>query len=113
LHDGELLVGVSEVEHFGRHRNAFGFLRLLFASLVIVSHATELFDGNREREPLTRLFGTISFGDLAVDGFFIISGYLVVGSYLKRPAIGEYLLTQARRLSREAVNAGIVGSAKS
>ena len=55
---------MSQVEH-SKHRNAFDFLRLLSAFLVIVSHATALFDGNRQREVLTRLFGTISFGDLA------------------------------------------------
>lgn len=101
-------MGVSDVEYSGRHRDAFGFLRLLFASLVIVSHATELFDGNREREPLTRLFGTISFGELAVDGFFIISGYLVIASYLKRPVISQYLLRRVARIYPGFVVASIV-----
>lgn len=101
-------MAAGDVEHFGRHRNAFGFLRLLFASLVIVSHATELFDGNRQREPLTRLFGTISFGELAVDGFFIISGYLVVASYLRRPAIGQYLMRRVARIYPGFIVASVV-----
>lgn len=101
-------MAASEAEHSARHRNAFGFLRLLFASLVIISHAPELLDGNRGREALTRLFGTISFGELAVDGFFIISGYLVVGSYLKRPVIGEYLLKRSARIYPGFIVASIV-----
>src|SRR5689334_20240027 len=91
-------VSTVDVERFARPANAFGFLRLLFASLVIVSHVTELADGNRSRELLARLFGTISFGDLAVDGFFIISGYLIVGSYLKHSALLPYLRKRVARI---------------
>ena len=79
-------------------RNAFGFLRLFFASLVIVSHTPEMVDGTREREPLTLLFGTISFGDLAVDAFFIISGYLITASFLSRPQIVPYLWRRIGRI---------------
>jgi peptidoglycan/LPS O-acetylase OafA/YrhL len=47
--------------------NNFGFLRLLFAALVVVSHSPELVDGNTSREILTQIFGTMSFGGIAVD----------------------------------------------
>lgn len=69
----------------------------MFASLVIVAHTPELIDGNRSREILTSLFGTITFGDLAVDGFFIISGFLITGSLVKRPDVRGYL---TRRIAR-------------
>ena len=80
-----------------RHGNGFGFLRLFFAALVIVSHTPEMADGNRSRELLTRAFGTISFGELAVDAFFLISGYLICASYL---AHGNALIYLKRRIAR-------------
>lgn len=81
-----------------RRDNNFGSLRLLFATLVVVSHAPELTDGDRAREPLTRLFGTLSFGEIAVDGFFLVSGYLIVASYARSRSVGDYLWRRVRRI---------------
>lgn len=79
-------------------QNNFNFLRFLFASLVIVSHVPELQDGNRSHEILTQIFGTISFGELAVDCFFILSGFLIVKSWLKRPAFLSFLSSRLLRI---------------
>jgi peptidoglycan/LPS O-acetylase OafA/YrhL len=92
------IVAPQAVRRFGDHRNAFGFLRLLLASLVIVSHTPQLVDGDRTREPLTQLFPSITFGDLAVDGFFIISGFLITGSYLSSKGVVEYLRKRVARI---------------
>lgn len=88
----------AQVRRFGSHANGFGFLRLVFASLVIVSHTPEMVDGDRHREILTNIFHTISFGELAVDAFFIISGYLIVGSFLKEPHAWPYLKKRIARI---------------
>lgn len=79
------------------HQNAFGFMRLVFASLVIVSHVPQLIDGNASREPLYALTGNVGFGGLSVNGFFLISGYLVVASFCSQPTIMAYL---SRRIAR-------------
>ena len=83
----------------GRERaNNIGLLRLLFAALVVVSHAPELVDGNRSREILTRIFGTLSFGEVAVDGFFLLSGYLIAGSVQASTGWRGYALRRALRI---------------
>jgi len=88
---------MGKVGDIGR-QNALGVLRLAFAILVIVSHSVEMADGNRSREPLTRLFGTISFGELAVDAFFVISGYLIVASYMASDTVLSYLKKRCIRI---------------
>lgn len=78
--------------------NNFGSLRLLFAGIVILAHAPELVDGNRSRELLTQVFGTLSLGEIAVDGFFLVSGYLITASYRAKRSFGDYLARRALRI---------------
>ena len=78
--------------------NQFNFLRLLLASLVLLAHSPELTDGDRHREPLTRLFGTLSSGELAVTGFFLLSGFLIVQSWQRRPHLGRFLASRVLRI---------------
>jgi peptidoglycan/LPS O-acetylase OafA/YrhL len=78
-------------------RNNFGVLRILLALQVIVAHSPEVIDGNRSRELLTRVFGTLSLGEAAVDGFFLVSGYLITKSFVERPEALPYII---RRLAR-------------
>jgi peptidoglycan/LPS O-acetylase OafA/YrhL len=99
---------IVQIERFGDHRNTFGFIRLLLAALVIVSHTPELMDGNRSREILTRLFGTMSFGEVAVDGFFIVSGYLIFGSFCKTPLASAFLIKRIARIYPAFILASLV-----
>lgn len=79
--------------------NNFHFLRLALAVLVILAHSPILVDGDGHREPLTWAFGIgLNLGDLAVDGFFLISGYLIAMSWLKDPSAVRFLIKRALRI---------------
>jgi peptidoglycan/LPS O-acetylase OafA/YrhL len=80
------------------HQNNFGLLRLSFALMVIVSHSIELVDGNRLREPLTQIFGSVSSGEFGVDGFFLVSGYLITQSFETSRSTADYLWKRVLRI---------------
>lgn len=83
-----------------QHRNNIGILRLAFACLVIVAHSYEFIDGNRHREPLTRLFGSgvPSLGETSVLAFFVISGYLITSSFISSVKLTNYLVKRVARI---------------
>jgi peptidoglycan/LPS O-acetylase OafA/YrhL len=79
--------------------NNFDFLRFAFASLVVLSHSYPLATGTEAQEPLalaTR--GQLTFGALAVDCFFIISGFLILHSWLSNPTPVDYLRKRVLRI---------------
>ena len=93
---------------FGEHQNAFGFLRLLFASLVIASHVPEIIDNDSHREVLHQLTNTVTFGWLAVASFFIISGYLITGSLVSSHSLPTYFVKRIARIYPGFIVASIV-----
>lgn len=79
----------------GRDNN-FLLLRFVAASLVIVTHSFGL-TGHGEIEPLYQLTH-FSLGSLAVDIFFVTSGFLVCKSWYNRLNIIDYLFARFRRI---------------
>lgn len=81
---------------FFSRRNAIGALRLLFASLVVVSHAGPL--GFGDKSPLDEAsHGQTDLGNLSVLGFFVLSGFLITRSARGR-SIGSYLWARFLRI---------------
>ncbi|MBO6184212.1 MAG: acyltransferase [Chryseobacterium sp.] len=79
-------------------KNNFDFLRLFFASLVIVSHSFPL-SGIAPHDP-TYFWsdGQMNLGTLSVGAFFSISGFLIIGSLNRAHSILDYLWKRIIRL---------------
>ena len=73
-----------------RHENNFNLLRVLAAFGVLYSHSYALTDGRGAGEPFRAALG-MSMGGIAVDIFFVISGFLVCGSLLRHRSWREFL----------------------
>ena len=82
----------------GGHGNAFGFIRLVFASAVIVSHTVDMIHGDYAAEIVYRLTGTRTLAMLAVEGFFIISGFLITASLANSTKLSDYLWKRVIRI---------------
>jgi peptidoglycan/LPS O-acetylase OafA/YrhL len=79
------------------HANSFTFLRLALALTVVFGHSCVI--GGFGEEPLGRLSGgTITGRELAVQGFFIISGYLLTHSLLRNPSLARFFTRRAFRI---------------
>ncbi|MEA2374494.1 MAG: hypothetical protein QOD53_957 [Thermoleophilaceae bacterium] len=78
----------------GSADNHFGLLRLAAAALVLVSHGFLL----TGRDDPALSLGRETLGDLAVTGFFAISGFLVARSWCRDPRLGPYLARRALRI---------------
>jgi len=71
------------------------FLRLLLAALVALSHSYPL-TGNAE--PIATLLSTHTGGSIAVEAFFVISGYLVTQSIVINNSLTHYLTSRILRI---------------
>lgn len=76
--------------------NNFNLIRFIAATMVLVSHSFPLSYASSE-DPLLYLIG-ITSGNIAVDIFFITSGFLVTRSILVGGNIKIFLLSRAMRI---------------
>ena len=85
--------------------NNFDLLRLAFAASVFFWHLYAL-----SRVPALELFSHVFSANIAVKGFFVISGYLVMMSYENSTSVGEYAQKRLRRIY-PAYAAGVIACA--
>lgn len=79
--------------------NNFGLLRLGLSSLVVFAHSFVAANGSNRGEPLYELTaGGLDLGALAVNGFFIASGFMVSESLAQGRGTADFLHKRIRRL---------------
>jgi len=76
-----------------RDSNNFDFLRLLFAVIVAVVHAATLSGSG-----VTSTIGQYISSEVAVDSFFVISGFLIFMSYESSQSLTNYASKRIRRI---------------
>jgi peptidoglycan/LPS O-acetylase OafA/YrhL len=87
------MASTDRLGHRTRGReNAFDVLRLLGATLVLVSHSYALLGFVEPR------LGHSSFGAIGVEIFFAISGFLIAASWISEPRIRAFLVKRALRI---------------
>ena len=87
----------SPPEHAASDRqNNFDALRLALATLVLFSHSYVLAG---DAEPIGRLTRhQLEGGSIAVDGFFVISGFLITRSWIVSRSTDDFLGKRIRRI---------------
>ena len=79
--------------------NNIDALRLILSVMVIFTHSFHIATGGIEREPL-RLYANdrLTFGDLAVDMFFVLSGFLITLSWVRSADVWSFLRKRGARI---------------
>lgn len=73
--------------------NNFDLLRLLFAGIVCLVHAHQL----SKHEEL-EVIGVFLSSEIAIEAFFIVSGFLIFMSYERSSSLSSYFEKRARRI---------------
>lgn len=77
--------------------NNFNLIRFVAALMVLISHGFALAVGSPDVEPLRDTLG-MSLGEIAVDVFFISSGFLITASLTNRSSFLSFALARVLRI---------------
>lgn len=88
----KLFISIGKV--YNPNSNSIGFLRLILALLVVIQHSFVL---NGEKDPLS-LHNFSNFGAIGVNGFFILSGYLITSSWLNNQNLLKFVWKRVLRI---------------
>jgi peptidoglycan/LPS O-acetylase OafA/YrhL len=79
--------------------NNFDTIRIAMALLVVWSHSFALYFGTEASEPLSLLTaGVANAGNVAVDVFFIVSGFLILKSFERSSSHWDFLKKRIARI---------------
>ncbi len=87
--------------------NNFNLIRFIASSLVLFSHSFALSLGSGDFEPLRSTIG-MTWGMIAVDIFFVTSGFLITSSYFSRNNLIAFVWARILRIYPALIIAVIV-----
>ena len=89
----------SVADYLSGRQNNFDFIRMAAALMVMFSHSYPLTTGDNDSEPLFMLTKCqTDFGVAAVNIFFIVSGFLVSQSLMRKKSLADYFRARALRI---------------
>lgn len=76
----------------------FLLLRIIAALMVIYGHSFPLFPGSGQQEIFLANDWKIYSGDIAIAIFFVVSGFMVSGSYMRRAGLFQFMKARILRI---------------
>ena len=84
-------------EYTNNRDNNFNLIRFIAASLVLYSHSFVLVTGIKHTDPIKNYLG-MTWGWIAVDIFFVTSGFLIASSFFTRNNIVAFVWARILRI---------------
>lgn len=85
-------------EGLAKREDNFLLLRVIAALLVIYGHSFHIAPNGSMKEVFVASGWGIYSGDIAVDMFFVISGFMVAGSFIRQPDLWEFMKARILRI---------------
>ena len=90
-------MGLTLEQYATGRDNNFNVLRFIAATLVLYTHSYALVFGSASAEPLRAYLG-LTWGDIAVDVFFVSSGFLIAASFFVRSNLLAFVWARVLRI---------------
>ncbi|MEA9556928.1 acyltransferase [Xanthomonas nasturtii] len=85
-------------EGLARRQDNFLWLRIVAAILVIYGHSFHIAPNGAAKEVFVSMGWQIYSGDIAVNMFFVISGFMIAGSFVRQPDLWEFMKARVLRV---------------